>query len=343
MYLGMIEGKVCRTNRNSPNQSVCITGMSGTGKTTRMNRMEIDTAKNGGLVVVLDINQTHTVEHMYSGLRAEFSNRVNRIDATKDGLGVSLLMPMRTIQGQEESFVHLVNSAVCALSSSQNMGVRQIGVLRMAVIDAIKKRWQFQNDAEALGMSLLQMDNDIADVIYQKLWTVLNCGALKPSDKQLVPGIVNIIEFSGMDMLTKTALSEIFMSCLWRNVQFCGISQQISEVDIFLDEFQNMPLGREAVLRDMLREGRKFGMNLVLGTQTVGAFPKDIVLLLNQAATKLYFRPTVGEVRKIVKEAYGCVTQNLIDDFMSLEIGESVALGDMNVEGQEIRRPLILR
>lgn len=342
MYLGNFNGKPCWVSQNSPNCSVCVTGISGMGKTTRLNYMELMNVKAGGTVLVLDLNQTHTEERIFPLIREEYLQYVNRIHALSDGLGLGLLQPMRTPSGEEEPFFHLVNSAVKALSSAQNMGVRQIGALRNAVINAVRNFGSFQTEAEALALSLLQQEDNAAEAVYQKLWTLLNCGALKPASKCIQNGKINIIDLSGTDMITQSCLAEIILSNLWRNVQFNGLPVMGAEFVVVLDEFQNLSLKNDAALRNMLREGRKFGINLILATQTLEVFPKDILALLNQTATRLYFRPVLSEVRRSSKEIDFENPKEWAKTLLGLGIGESVAVGNFCIQGMEICRPLVL-
>lgn len=99
------------------------------GNTTRLNCMELMNVKEGTTVLILDMNQTHTDGRIFQPIREEYMRKINRINAMKDGLGLGLLQPIHTPHGEEESFVHLVNSAIKVLSSTQSMGVRQISAL----------------------------------------------------------------------------------------------------------------------------------------------------------------------------------------------------------------------
>ena len=56
MYLGKFNRESCLTGRKSPNGSVCITGLSGTGKTSRMNQVELESVRQGDTLIVIDLN-----------------------------------------------------------------------------------------------------------------------------------------------------------------------------------------------------------------------------------------------------------------------------------------------
>lgn len=342
MFIGTFNKKHCSISPESPNKSVCITGLSGSGKTCRLNQIELENAKKGTTVVVLDMNHTHAKDQVFTNIRQQYTNFENRIYAVKDGFDLCLFQPLKSQKNELEPMVHLINSAVQAFNSSQNMGVRQIAALREAVIDAIKYRADFKNDAQALDFCLSMREDAQSEGVRQRLWPLLNCGALHPSQKSILPGRINILDFSEIDSITQTTLAELVLVSIWRNAQYTRPNSPTKKLIIVLDEFQNLSLKKDSVLQNMLREGRKFGINLVLATQTLGAFSKDILALLDQTATKLYFRPAQNEALKISKAIAGETPKEWVKKLLTLKIGESIAVGNLCVNGLHIDRPILL-
>ena len=59
-YIGAITGgKAVRIARDSPNQHMVISGISGSGKSTRIEEIEWDIIQNKGTVIALDLNGIH--------------------------------------------------------------------------------------------------------------------------------------------------------------------------------------------------------------------------------------------------------------------------------------------
>lgn len=235
--------------------------------------------------------------------------------------------------------VSLVNAAVNGLWAGQNMGRQQIGVLRLAVLQAIQNRSCFQTDVEAIAYFLLQADDERANAVYQRLWTVLNCGVLRPSDRNIECGKINIIDFSQLDQMTKSVLTEIMLSALWRKIVYSAERQGVL---LCLDEFQNLSWKPEAVVRNILREGRKFGISLVMATQMLSTFPKDVVALLNQAAIRLIFRPPLNEISQMAKAIEPAKSKNWMEELCNLHVGECIAMGNLRVGDQEVGHPIKL-
>ena len=291
---------------------------------------------------MLDINGTHKEMRIFPQIRQDFTSLQNRIDALKDGLGLRLFRPMQSAQG-EEPFFRFVNSTVQALSSSQGMGIRQIGTLREAVIWTIQNVNNFQTEEEAFLAGLDKQEAPYKEVIYERFWTILNCGVLKPCSKKIQQEKINIIDFSEVDVESQKTLAEIFLSYTWRRIQLKDLCFQPGNLVIVLDEFQNFSLKKDGILRNMLREGRKFGISFVLATQTMEVFSKEALAILNQTATRLYFRPAQSEGLKVAKEIDPSKAAEWQKQLMRLQRGESIAVGNLCVEDSVIRRPLLVK
>lgn len=289
------------------------------------------------------MNHTHAKDQIFPHIRQEYFALTNRIYAVKDGLDLCLFQPLKNARGEDESAINLINSAVQAFSSSQNMGVRQIAALREAVGDAIRYRKDFEDDAQALDLCLSMREDAQSKAVREKLWTLLNCGVLRPSKKNITPGRINILDLSEVDAFTQTALAELILSSIWRNARSGCLKTFTSDLIIVLDEFQNLSLKKDAVLRTLLREGRKFGIDLVLATQTLGSFSKDLTALLDQTATKLHFRPAQNEALKIAKTIDSGDPKDRARTLLNLRVGESIAIGDLCVDTLHIKRPILLR
>ena len=342
MKIGKYQGIDCHIDNLSPNQSVCVTGISGSGKTTRLYSMELDAVLNGKSVIVIDLNHTHTDDQICPQLRDAYVSKVNRIRPAQDGFALNLFEPHTMPDGTAEPLVSMVNFAVSALGSGQRMGPRQVGALRTAVVRAIKIRQKFASDAQTLIYTLAEQNSAHAKAVYEKLWSVLNSGVLGQSRKPLRADSINIIDLGGLDHTTGQTFAEIFLSALWRNVLFRSSDLTRNGILLVLDEFQNFSMKQDAALLQMLREGRKFALSLLLATQTLEVFPKEILAILNQTATRLYFRPAPKEIPRIVKEIDPPDPQLLKKRLAKLKVGEAIAVGDLNVRGTFIQRPILL-
>ena len=140
MYLGKCKGLICNISKESPNGTVLITGISGSGKSCRQNQIELQEANSGNTVIVLDISRNHQNKDILGEIKEEYHTRTNRIDVLSEGICMNPFEAMTDKAGKKEPYAHLVNANVQALSCAKNMGNRQIGVLREAIEEVLAKQ-----------------------------------------------------------------------------------------------------------------------------------------------------------------------------------------------------------
>ena len=328
-------------SERSPNQHVLLTGISGSGKTTRFHEMELDALESGKNVIELDISQSHSRKRMQFGCETKNKVRIakNRINVLDDGLNLSLLH--LDTEPSKEKKVETINSVTRMLLCNSRKGCKQERALRDAVRFALKHRDQFGSDLMAIYAGLHYQSTEAAAAVIDDLWPLLTYNVLRNSEKRLVRDKVIIISFDGIDEMTQKILSEIFLSCFWWHIR--NADREPLEFVLVLDEFQHFSLREGSSLREMLREGRKFGLGVLLATQTLNVFSKEEVAIINQAATKLYFKPGANEVRKIAKEIDPKGPDEWVEKLSKLQQGACVAVGNLRVNDMDIFRPVILR
>ncbi|WP_196768024.1 type IV secretion system DNA-binding domain-containing protein, partial [Streptobacillus moniliformis] len=69
-------------------------------------------------------------------------------------------------------------------------------------------------------------------------------------------------------------------------------------IPVVLDEIQNLDHRSGSPIDKMLREGRKFGLSLMLATQTISNLEQEARDRLFQASQKLFFRPADTETSR---------------------------------------------
>lgn len=70
-------------------------------------------------------------------------------------------------------------------------------------------------------------------------------------------------------MALKTIIKKLVLSCMWKKIQR-GKSENVM---LIIDEFQNY-IRKGSVLLEMMRESRKYGVSIVLATQTLDLIPQ---------------------------------------------------------------------
>jgi len=109
-----------------------------------------------------------------------------------------------------------------------------------------------------------------------------------------------------------------------------AVEIKISQKLVVLDEIQNLDHSQGGPVAGFLTEGRKFGISLILATQTLSNLHVEERDRLFQAAHKLFFKPAETEIKeyaRILENAQGEKTDVWIERLAALNKGECYSLG----------------
>jgi DNA phosphorothioation-dependent restriction protein DptH len=117
-------------------------------------------------------------------------------------------------------------------------------------------------------------------------------------------------------------------------------------IPIVLDEIQNLDHRSDSPLDKLLREGRKFGISLILATQTLSNFDTEERDRLFQASHKLFFAPADTEVKRyadILKDNVpGSTRDEWVQRLKSLQKGECLSLGPVGMPDGRLKDRVVL-
>lgn len=334
LNLGNLHQEKCTIARSAANQSVLITGISGSGKTCRMQKMELDAAHAGQTIIVIDTAHSHDSEQIFLPIRSEYEPITNRISALRDGIN---LHPFFSEEQRSTPDFLTINNITQAISKPANLGVNQTKLLRTAISTICHNYIPGTDDWQSIGSKLKALGTP-GENLFERLWMLFECNVIRTGQNQIQSQRINILDFNTFDDNTQKILVEIALSCLWKD----RIDNILPEYTVVLDEFQRLYLGSSSIVRQLLREGRKFGINLILATQSRSIFPRETVSMLDQAGTNLYFQPAQADLRRIAKSLSQIYGGDWHQPLAQLRRGECIADGILQVGESTIRRPLIL-
>jgi DNA phosphorothioation-dependent restriction protein DptH len=140
--------------------------------------------------------------------------------------------------------------------------------------------------------------------------------------------LCNIFQLAGMDMYSARLITEFILWDLYGHLQSKG--KKTDPKVIVLDEVQNLDHQEGSPLSKYLREGRKFGLSLILATQTMSNMKKDERDRMFMAEHKLFFKPADTEL-KAFAELAAMTTRQRVDDWIrklsTLSKGECYSIG----------------
>ncbi|QQB42508.1 ATP-binding protein [Kingella denitrificans] len=129
---------------------------------------------------------------------------------------------------------------------------------------------------------------------------------------------------------------ELLVNAIGRKLLACARDNQISHENpllVFIDEshqFLNKSIGDEiskmnlTAFGDIAKEGRKYGLNVVIATQRPRDIPEDV---LSQIGTLIVHRLTNEKDQDIVKKAVGSIDNRSAAFLPVLGQGEALLLG----------------
>lgn len=321
----------------SPNQHISIFGMSGSGKSTRINEILRSSFEIGNTIIVFDIGgMDFYPPNAFIDMDPAC---INRISALHDGIDLHFLddAPLDGRAG----LVNFVSYITDTIFGTFRLGAQQRSALIRAIGYAIQNIPVYTSEMDAIMEGLKIQGSSVADSVSSKLWHILKCDMLRNDGKSIEKGKINIISFQGINPSTQKDLAEIVLASIWRTLR--SDKTRIGNTSIILDEFQNLSLKQDSTLLEMLRESRKYGVSLILSTQTITPFKKEVIASITQTAVQLYFRPTVSDIDKIASIIDPHNAKKWVGTLRDLKIGESVTLGNISIKGREFKDPLIIQ
>lgn len=150
--------------------------------------------------------------------------------------------------------------------------------------------------------------------------------------------LCNIFQLTGLDLHSSRLITEFILWNLYAHLQAKG--KKSDPKVIVLDEVQNLDHKEGNPLSKYLREGRKFGVSLILATQTIGNLKKDEISRMFMAEHKLFFKPSDTELRSfadIAAQSTKLTRDEWINKLSELKKGECYSIGPaLDLTGEKL-------
>jgi DNA phosphorothioation-dependent restriction protein DptH len=139
---------------------------------------------------------------------------------------------------------------------------------------------------------------------------------------------VHVLQLKGLSREIQKLVTEFALWDLWDYV--CNTGNKNRPIPVVLDEIQNLDHRSDSPIDKMLREGRKFGLSLMLATQTTSQFDQEQRDRLFQAGHKLFFKPADTEIHRfahLLSVATGISKSEWGERLAKLQKGQCWSLG----------------
>jgi DNA helicase HerA-like ATPase len=310
------------------NFSILTLGQSGSGKSYAMQEIERNIASIGGTVLVLNYRKTHDISDR---------EEVVWIDVKNDGFPFPLFERIFYPNGTEDTDEDVTEAIVEIFSSIMPLPVRQKSSLRLAVKNIVKQTEIWNDGVIELGRLLQASETEQACCVYEKFSAIFSLKERR--NVEITAGKIIVLDFSTYPVKTQQLLAEFTLAVIWRYFQAVGKYAKYP-VFISLDEFQALNMSPNATISQILREGRKFNISLLLATQTLASFDKAQRGILMQAATCLYFRPSLGAIKYIFDGMDVKSKRKLLENMKGFRRGDCIAIGQLAVGKLSFQKPV---
>lgn len=323
-------------HRDLANRHLIIFGNSGQGKTYCIQGLLMELAKHSINSMVVDYTNGFLPEH----LESEFIGSVKpRTDLVADKpLKLNPFKKQKNIVAGTEltDKVYDVATRVASVFKSvySSIGDQQLPTLIRVIEEGLAtygKLYSFDHMVQALeeyDQTGVKLANKLLPLVRANVFAFDDTGGWNEI-YQSKDSVCRLIQMARLSRDVWLAAVEFILWDLYSYA--CLHGDKNSPLPIVLDEVQNLDHRLESPLGKMLTEGRKYGISLILATQTMSNLGKDEQDRLFQASHKLFFAPAMTEVQtyaKLLEQAVpGSDKKYWLSELSKLKKGECISVG----------------
>ncbi len=323
------------------NRHILVFGASGTGKTYTIQALLLELSKSGQNSLIVDYTNGFTGNQLEKVLVDRLNPKQHIIH--QEPLAVN---PFRQQVDFVDDMALPENPASTAqrvsgvFSEVYQLGDQQKSALYSAIRTGIVR---YGNDLD-LNKLIDLLENiregggptgNSADRVISKIVPFVDMNTFGKEDAESWEHIFkddvsrcHVIQLAGFMKDASRLITEFSLIDLYW--YYRGKGSKDNPRVIVLDEIQNLDHRLESPLGQFLTEGRKFGISLILATQTLSNLDKDERDRLFQASHKLFFKPADTEIRtyaQILGDATRLKSEVWVDRLTTLKRGECYSLG----------------
>jgi len=323
------------------NRHMLLFGSSGQGKTYAIQAMLYEMSRFRQNNLIIDYTNGFLPDH----LEDTFRERMKPIQhvVRKKPLPINPFLPQETDNGGivfSENANSIAKRIAGLFNSVYNVGDQQYSVLHSAIMDGVNSYGSSMNLDQMLSV-IEDMAEDrkfktSAQSLYNKLRPFVLDSPFSYGEGsfdwdslfQNEDPLCNIFQLAGMDAYSAQLITEFILWDLYGHLQSKG--KKTDPKVIVLDEVQNLDHKEGSPLSKYLREGRKFGLSLILATQTMSNMKKDERDRMFNAEHKLFFKPAATELKAFADIAAMSTREkssDWIEKLSSLRKGECFSIG----------------
>ena len=331
-------------NKKLTNRHMVIYGKSGNGKSYLVQRLVMALTKDYPVALV-DIKPSFTNEVLEDKFVNSVSVHQNYLAREPVPLNPFNKATKKIDKGvyKEDSSYDIASKVSSVFSSVYStMGDQQVATLIKAITDGIDGNTAFNFNDLLDQLRKIEIDeNEKAspkykngDVLANKIEPLVNANIFSEGNGNW-GDIFNkenkrasVLQFANVNDVVKKVASEFL---LWGMYDYAlATGSKGSPLPIIVDESHNVKYNESSPSYKILKEGRSFGVSLIIATQSPSS-DKDELKVIDQAAHKIIFKPTDDDQDYFAKVLHKTDNSVSIQDWKgrlaNLSQGECYSLG----------------
>ncbi|MCC5851094.1 MAG: ATP-binding protein [Verrucomicrobia bacterium] len=325
------------------NRHMLIFGSSGQGKTYAIQSILCELSRFSQNSLIIDYTNGFLPTQLEKIARSALDPKQHVV--RNEPLPINPFLPQVSYDGTiefKDNSNDVAKRVAGLFDSVYGIGNQQYSVLHRAIMEGVDTLMNGMNLEHMLSFIDAMADDKRYKTYAQSLYNKLHPFVL---DHPFASGddsfewdhlflkqapLCNIFQLAGMDMYSCRLITEFILWDLYGHLQSKG--KKTDPKVIVLDEVQNLDHKEGSPLSKYLREGRKFGVSLILATQTMSNMKRDERDRMFNAEHKLFFRPTDTELKSFAEIAALAARQRQsVDEWIrklsNLSPGECYSIG----------------
>ena len=333
------------------NRHLMIFGSSGFGKTYAIQCLLAEMAVQKLVSFIVDYTNGFLPDQIESVF--------GQVAKPKDYVVYTEKLPLNPFEPQlkrivssmppiSESSYDIATRITAVFNSVYNMGEQQSAALTK-VIEA-----ELDNDPQPeldYIIEKLEEDGKSGETLANKIRPFVKAHPFRNdpnaswnSMKNISGHFVNVLQLVGLAPQIQHLVTEFVLWDLYSHAENEG--NKYKPLPIVLDEIQNLDHSSNSPLDKMIREGRKFGLSLILATQDMEQFNQEQRARLFMTGHKLFFKPPtsgIDNLARMLSSATSDISKNEWSERLAkLEKGQCWSLGPVQMPNGSLREKAVL-
>lgn len=317
---------------------LAIIAQTGAGKSYLAGILAEELLKKGATIIMLDPHADYVfLSRTSDGKRHELSDNII-VFRNPSSTGRYSLEEVGKVEPYEVCFSDLDLDEVCLVARISERYSNIRNTVDKAIAQAKSKKSIFSPKDVLEELKLIESETEdsrerswarsaqkyIKRIIGMKVFTSVSTSI----DKMLKPMQLSVIDLSGLEDEVSDYIAYRILSEAYEKVSTGEFGYPVF---VFLEEAHRfIPPDKytysSEIIRRISAEGRKFGIFIVLITQRPSKIHPDV---LSQCNSQIIMRITNPEDQRAVSQSSERMSEDLLEDLPSLNVGEAVIVGEM--------------